>query len=161
MNNWSSVPPISPKMCTTKKIGKGKTWRMQSSGMWRCIYLVWTDILEECITSIFRVEKSEPPAHAGSLLADFSTLKMEVICSSETSVHTRSTWRHIPEDSILHSHHRENLKSYKAKHVPLWESTPWNLNFAATYEVQVIANLFPLYFLHSTTEKLETRLCRL
>jgi hypothetical protein len=29
-----------------------------------------------------------------------------------TSVHTRSTWRHIPEDGILHSHRRENLKSY-------------------------------------------------
>jgi hypothetical protein len=28
------------------------------------------------------------------------------------SVHTRSTWRHIPEDGILHSHRRENLKSY-------------------------------------------------
>jgi hypothetical protein len=29
-----------------------------------------------------------------------------------TSVHTRSTRRHIPEESILHSHCRENLKSY-------------------------------------------------
>jgi hypothetical protein len=52
------------------------------------------------------------PAHAGSPLADFSTLKMEAIRSSETS-HTRSTRRHIPEDSILQSHPRENLKSYK------------------------------------------------
>jgi hypothetical protein len=52
-----------------------------------------------------------PPAHAGSLHTDFSTLKMEAICSSETSVHTRSTRRHIPEDGILHSHRRENLKS--------------------------------------------------
>jgi hypothetical protein len=41
--------------------------------------------------------------HAGSSLADFSTLKMEAIRSSETSVHTRSTRRHIPEDGILHS----------------------------------------------------------
>jgi hypothetical protein len=32
--------------------------------------------------------------------------------SSETSVHTRSTRRHIPEDGILHSHRHENLKSY-------------------------------------------------
>jgi hypothetical protein len=30
-------------------------------------------------------------------------------------VHTISTWRHIPEDAILHSHHGENLKSYKTK----------------------------------------------
>jgi hypothetical protein len=28
------------------------------------------------------------------------------------TVHTRSTRRHIPEDGILHSHRRENLKSY-------------------------------------------------
>jgi hypothetical protein len=54
----------------------------------------------------------QPPVHAGSSLADFSTLKMEAISSSETSVHTRSTRRHIPEDGILHSHRRENLKSY-------------------------------------------------
>jgi hypothetical protein len=51
------------------------------------------------------------PAHAGSSLADFSTLKMEVIHSSETLIYTRSTRRHIPEDGILHSHRRENLKS--------------------------------------------------
>jgi hypothetical protein len=44
----------------------------------------------------------QPPAHAGSSLADFSTLKMEAIRSSETSVHTRSTWRHIPEEGILY-----------------------------------------------------------
>jgi hypothetical protein len=34
-------------------------------------------------------------------LTDISTLKMEAIHSSETSVHTRSTRRHIPEDGIL------------------------------------------------------------
>jgi hypothetical protein len=43
----------------------------------------------------------QPPAHAGSSLADFYTLKMELIYSSETSVHTRSTRRHIPEDGIF------------------------------------------------------------
>jgi hypothetical protein len=46
-------------------------------------------------------------------LADFSTLKMEAIRSSETSVHTRSTLRYIPEDGILHSHRCEDLKSYE------------------------------------------------
>jgi hypothetical protein len=43
----------------------------------------------------------QKPAHAGSSLADFSTLKMEAIRSSETLVHTRSTRSHIPEDGIL------------------------------------------------------------
>jgi hypothetical protein len=42
-----------------------------------------------------------------------STLEMEAICSSETSVETqRTTRRHIPEDDILHKHRCENLKSY-------------------------------------------------
>jgi hypothetical protein len=45
---------------------------------------------------------------AGSSFVDFSTLKMEAICSSEMSVHTRSTRRHIPEDGILHSHRCES-----------------------------------------------------
>jgi hypothetical protein len=35
---------------------------------------------------------------------------MKEIRCSETSVHTRSTRRHIPEDGILHSHRRENLE---------------------------------------------------
>jgi hypothetical protein len=33
--------------------------------------------------------------------------------SSETSVLTRATQRNNPEDTILHSHRRENFKSYK------------------------------------------------
>jgi hypothetical protein len=59
--------------------------------MWRRVDLGWTNVSEERITSIFRVEKSasEEPAWAGG-------------CS------------HIPEDGILHSHHYENLKSYTA-----------------------------------------------
>jgi hypothetical protein len=41
-------------------------------------------------------------AHAGSSLADFSTLKMEAIRSSEKSVQsTTSTRPHTPEDGIL------------------------------------------------------------
>jgi hypothetical protein len=42
------------------------------------------------------------------------TLIMDAIHSTETLVLTRTTRRHIPEDGILCSHCRENLKSYIA-----------------------------------------------
>jgi hypothetical protein len=42
----------------------------------------------------------------------FVTLMKEAPGSSKTSVLTRSTRRNNPKDTILHSHRRENLKSY-------------------------------------------------
>jgi hypothetical protein len=47
-------------------------------------------------------------------------LMKEALNSSVTTVLTRATRRNIPEDDILHSHRRENLKSYIAL-------TGWNL----------------------------------
>jgi hypothetical protein len=48
--------------------------------------------------------------HAGILLG-FDP-KMEAICSSETVKFQRTAQRHIAEDSTLHNHRCENLKSY-------------------------------------------------
>jgi hypothetical protein len=54
----------------------------------------------------------QPSTHAGSSIADFFYPEVGGDTFSETSVNTVSTWRHIPEDSILRSHRRENLKSH-------------------------------------------------
>jgi hypothetical protein len=57
--------------------------------------------------------KKPPALSLAYCSAYFSTLKMEAICSSETSVDfQRTTQRYIPEDSTLHNHRCENLKSH-------------------------------------------------
>jgi hypothetical protein len=83
----------------------------------------------------------QTPAHTVSSLADIyfsSTLKMEVIRSSETSVDTIPTWRHIPQDSIL----QKLLYLYLFKYV----SHQWNfkINFVDIYGIYI---LYPDYFL--------------
>jgi hypothetical protein len=54
------------------RFSRGWLWRMPFSGMWRHVDLVWTDVSEERIASIFRVEKSarDEPAWAGGCPED-------------------------------------------------------------------------------------------
>jgi hypothetical protein len=70
---------------------------------------VSTGVSEEHIASIFRVEEMSSvrnhQARRWQVELISSTLKMEAICSSETSVETKQTTRrHIPEGDTLHDH---------------------------------------------------------
>jgi hypothetical protein len=81
---------------------------MPSSGMLCRVALVRTDVSgERSVSSVRRLLVTANVPSSPVLV----TLMMEALSSSETSVITRAIWCNIPEDSILHNHRRENLKS--------------------------------------------------
>jgi hypothetical protein len=100
--------------------------------MLRRVALVRTDVSEESCSSFIRVTRIGELGTTQAATSNRRTLRRnthlvfpsspilvtlmkEAPGSSETSVRTRTTWRNIPEDTFLHSHRREILKSYNGK----------------------------------------------
>jgi hypothetical protein len=80
-----------------------------------CVALATTDVSEERIASIIRMQRIRELGTIANIVSNsliLPTLVMKAIFSSETSAFTRATSIHIPEDGIIHNHRRQNLKSY-------------------------------------------------
>jgi hypothetical protein len=91
-------------------IDQSETRRMVSSGLLCRVALVRTDVSEEPGTSFIRVKK------IGELeTTQAATTNRRTLLKNTTLFLTRATRCNNPEDTILHSHRRENLKSYNQK----------------------------------------------
>jgi hypothetical protein len=98
----ASVVPSSPILVTLMKEELGSSEMPVLTRATRRNHLIFLRSMRRLLVAASVVPSS-------SILV---TLMKEALGSSETSVLTRVTRRNIPEDTILHSHRCENLKSY-------------------------------------------------
>jgi hypothetical protein len=88
---------------------------MMSPGVLRRVALVRTDVSEDLSAAFIRVIRIVEFVTASVVPSSpiQVTLMKEALSSSEMSAITKTPLRNIPEDTILHSHRRANVKSYK------------------------------------------------
>jgi hypothetical protein len=109
INSWFSCPLSTIKLKALKQTNKqtplknGVFYVVTPCGSCKNRYLVFLRSVRRLLVAACVVPSSPI----------FVTLMKEAPDSSETSVLTRASRRNNPEDTILHSHRRENLKSYK------------------------------------------------
>jgi hypothetical protein len=115
--------------------------RIAFSGMLRRVALVRTDLSEELSASFIRVTRI---GELGTTLVTASvvpsspilvTMMKEALSSFYTSVLTRATRYNISEYAILHSHRRENLKSYKLS--DWWLKVCFHVKYSQRYSHDV------------------------
>jgi hypothetical protein len=96
------------------------SWRMPSSGMWRRVDLVWTDVSEERIASIFRAQKSasEEPAWAGGC-----SVQVPVTCDGRSVYRSWKVWDIIGQ--FLYGKSKWNGSLGRFKHT--WENVDYIL----------------------------------
>jgi hypothetical protein len=104
--NWNMASTL-----TSIRSKHSQQWRITSSGMLHRMALVRTDVSEERSASIIRVTRIGELGTTLALPSNGHKLRKNK-SSFETSVLTRATRRNSPEVAILHSHRREDLKSY-------------------------------------------------
>jgi hypothetical protein len=95
-------------ICKILMFSRRWLWNMLFSEMWRCVVLMWTDVSEEHIASIFRVE----PAGAGGcrlFIIRFSLVASKVKTDGFRSSY-RTTRSHIPAEVLFLS-----LSSFSSK----------------------------------------------
>jgi hypothetical protein len=85
---------------------------MASTGMLRRVALVRTDVSQELSSSSISVTRIDDLGKTDAVTSNRLTLRRNTKYLRKTSVLTGAKRRNIPEDAILHSHRRKNLKSY-------------------------------------------------
>jgi hypothetical protein len=108
---------------------------MQSSGILCRVTLIRTDVSEELVK-----------ANVVLSLSIRVTLMMEGLSSYETSDLSRATRRDIPEDCIIYSQSRENLKSYQSGTVQMTQS------WICCLDIEVVSKIIqtPSMFIYMT-----------